>query len=195
MKTVVVIVGILAAIAGGVLSFYGLFAPVNIQEKEIGPFNFVMESHVGPYKDVGTLIDQMEKNLKDEGIETSMGVGIYYDDPKVTAEEKTRSIIGRIVEVADRSRMMDIEKKHKVGELPQTNYLVVEFPLRGLPSIVIGIYRVYPKLAKYMKTHDMPKIPVIEIYAPKAEKMFYIVPTSLKQHFFDDLMNNVSPQG
>jgi|WetSurMetagenome_2_1015567.scaffolds.fasta_scaffold159152_3 DNA gyrase inhibitor GyrI len=195
MKTVIVIVGILAAIAAGALSFYGLFAPVNIQEKEIGPFVFVMEPHVGPYKDVGPLIDEMEKNLKDDGIETSMGLGIYYDDPKVTAEEKTRSILGRIIENADRSREMEIEKKFKVGELPQTNYLVVEFPFKGLPSIVIGIYRVYPKLAKYMKTHEMSKIPVIEIYAPKAQKMFYVVPTSLNQHFFDDLMNKVNPQG
>jgi DNA gyrase inhibitor GyrI len=137
----------------------------------------------------------MEKNLKDDGIETSMGLGIYYDDPKVTAEEKTRSIIGRIIEATDRSRIMDIEKKYKVGELPQTNYLVVEFPFKGLPSIVIGIYRVYPKLAKYMKTHEMPQIPVIEIYAPKAQKMFYVVPTSLNQHFFDDLMYKVNPQG
>lgn len=195
MKTVIVIVGILAAIAAGALSFYGLFAPVNIQEKEIGPFNFVMEPHIGPYKDVGPLIDKMQKDMKDEGIETSMGVGVYYDDPKVTAEEKTRSIIGRIIEETDRSRIMDIERKYKVGELPQTNYLVVEFPFKGLPSIVIGIYRVYPKIAKYMKTHEMPQIPVIEIYAPKAQKMFYIVPTSLNQHFFDDLMNKANPQG
>ncbi|HEY9159983.1 MAG TPA: GyrI-like domain-containing protein [Desulfomonilia bacterium] len=195
MKTVIIIVGILAAIAAGVLSFYGLFAPVNIQEKEIGPFDFVMESHVGAYKDVGPLIDKMQKDLNDDGIQTSMGVGIYYDDPKVTAEDKTRSIIGRIIEDADRSKVMEIERKYKVGELPQTNYLVVEFPFKGLPSIVIGIYRVYPKIARYMKTHEIPQIPVIEIYAPKAQKMFYIVPTSLNRHFFDDLMNKVGPQG
>jgi len=195
MKTAIVLLGIFIGIAAGALSFYGLFAPVNIREKEIGPFMFVMEQHVGAYKDVGPLIDKMQKDLKDEGIETSMGVGIYYDDPKVTAEDKTRCIIGRIIEINDRSRIIDIEKKYKVGELPQTNYLVVEFPFKGLPSIVIGIYRVYPKISKYMKTHEISKMPIIEIYAPKAQKMFYIVPTSLNQHFFDDLMNKVSPQG
>ncbi len=194
MKTIVVIIGILAGIAAGVLSFYGLFAPVNIQEKEIGPLIFVMEKHVGAYQDVGPLIDRMQKYLINEGIETSMGVGIYYDDPKVTPEDKTRCIIGRIIEDSSRSRTMEIEKKYMVGELPQTNYLVVEFPFKGLPSIFIGIYRVYPKISKYMKTRDIPKMPIIEIYAPKAQKMFYIIPTSLKQNFFDKLMDKVSPQ-
>jgi DNA gyrase inhibitor GyrI len=195
MKTVIVILGILIGIAAGVLSFYGLFAPINIQEREIGPLMFVMEKHVGAYKDVGSLIDNMQRDLKDDGIETSMGLGIYYDDPKATPEDKTRCILGRILEDTDRSRVMEIEKRYKIGELPQTNYLVVEFPFKGLPSIVIGIYRVYPKIAKYMKTHEIPKMPIIEVYDSKAQKTFYIVPTSVNQYFFDDLMNKVSPQG
>ena len=195
MKNIIVVLGILISIAAGVFSFYGLFAPVNIQEKEMGPYMFVMKKYVGAYKDVGPLIDEMYKDLKDADIMTSRGLGIYYDDPKVTPDDKTRCIIGRILEDIDPSRMLELEKKYIIGELPKTNYLVVEFPFKGFPSIIIGIYRVYPKIAKFMKNHEIPKMPIAEVYDPKAQKIFYILPIGISQNVFDYMMGRLDNQG
>jgi len=195
MKNIIVILGILIGIAAGVLSFYGLFAPVNIEEREMGPFVFVMKKHVGPYRDVGPLIEEMYNDLKDRDIVTSKGLGIYYDDPKVTPDDKTRCILGRILEGLDYSKTVEIEKTFKIGELPLTNYLVVEFPFKGLPSIIIGVYRVYPKITKYMLTHEIPKMPIVEIYDPKAQKMLYIVPIGINQLVFDNMMDRLDNPG
>ena len=195
MKNIIVILGILIGISVGVFSFYGLFAPVNIQEREIGPYMFVMKKYVGAYKDVGPLIDEMYNDLKDADIVTSKGLGIYYDDPKITPDDKTRCIIGRILEGVDPIKMMELEKKYTIGELPQTNYLVVEFPFKGFPSIIIGIYRVYPKIAKYMKNHEIPKMPIAEVYDLKEQKIFYIVPIGVNQHVFDNMMDRLDNQG
>ncbi len=38
------------------LSQYGLFASVNITEKNIGPYLLVYEKHVGDYKNVGPIM-------------------------------------------------------------------------------------------------------------------------------------------
>ena len=195
MKNIIVILGILIGISVGVFSFYGLFAPVNIQEREIGPYMFVMKKYVGAYKDVGPLIDEMYNDLKDADIVTSKGLGIYYDDPKITPDDKTRCIIGRILEGVDPIKMMELEKKYTIGELPQTNYLVVEFPFKGFPSIIIGIYRVYPKIAKYMKNHEIPKMPIAEVYDLKEQKIFYIVPIGVNQRVFDNMMDRLDNQG
>jgi DNA gyrase inhibitor GyrI len=140
-------------------------------------------------------MDEMYRDLKDRDIETSKGLGIYYDDPKVTPDDKTRCIIGRILEGVDPIKMMELEKTYKIGELPLTNYLVVEFPFKGLPSIIIGIYRVYPKIAKYMLTHEIPKMPIAEVYDPKAQKTFYIVPIGVSQHVLDNMMDRLDNQG
>jgi DNA gyrase inhibitor GyrI len=195
MKTVVVILGILIGIAVAIFSFYGLFAPVNIQEKEIGPYVFVMKKNVGAYKDVGPIMDEMYRDLKEADIVTSRGLGIYYDDPKVTPENKTRSIIGRILDDVDPAKVIELEKKYPIGELPQANYLVVEFPFKGLPSIIIGIYRVYPKIARYMKSHEIPKMPIIEVYEPDAQKILYVVPIGIHQGVFDNMMDRLDNQG
>jgi DNA gyrase inhibitor GyrI len=195
MKTVLVILGVLLGIAVSIFSFYGLFAPVKIQEKEMGPYIFVMKKNIGAYKDVGPLIDEMYRDLKEVDIMTSRGLGIYYDDPKVTPEGKTRSIIGRILEDIDPSKVIELEKKYPIGELPKTNYLVVEFPFKGLPSIIIGIYRVYPKIARYMKSHEIPKMPIIEVYEPEAQKILYVVPIGISQGVFDNMMDRLDNQG
>jgi DNA gyrase inhibitor GyrI len=195
MKNIIVILGILIGIAAGVLSFYGLFTPVIIQEREMGPYMFVMKKYVGAYRDVGTFMDEMYQDLKDRDIVTSRGLGIYYDDPKVTPDDKTRCIVGRILEDIDPSKMIELEKKYTIGELPLTNYLVVEFPFKGLPSIIIGVYRVYPKIAKYMLAHEIPKMPITEVYDPKAQKTLYIVPIGVNQDVFNNMMGRLDKQG
>jgi len=64
-----------------------------------------------------------------------------------------------------------------------------------LPSIVIGIYRVYPKIARYMKSHEIPKMPIIEVYEPDAQKILYVVPIGIHQGVFDNMMDRLDNQG
>jgi len=192
MKTVIVIIGVIGAIGAAIFSYYGLFAPINIQEKELGPYVVFTKKHIGPYKDVGTVLEEFRKELKDDSLEPEIAVGIYYDNPKLTAEQKTRSVLGYVIEGVDRSRMMELEKKYSSGELPETKYLVVEFPYKGLPSIVIGVYRVYPKIRSYMKNKEMPDMPIIEIYNSKVQKMYYLVPIGVNPYFFDKLLENAA---
>lgn len=189
MKTVIIVICILAGIAAGIFSFYGLFAPVNIQEKEMGPYTFFMKKHVGPYKDVGSVMEELLRDLKDDSIEPQIGIGIYYDNPKMTPEDKTRSIVGYLIEGIEYTRMVELEKKYSAGELPKENYLVVEFPYKGLPSIIIGIYRVYPKLKAYMKKNEIPDMPIIELYEPEAEKLHYLVPKDINPRVFERFLD------
>jgi hypothetical protein len=45
-----------------------------------------------------------------------------------------------------------------------------------------------------MSVHEIPKMPVAEVYESKAQKMYYIVPIGVNQHVFDNLMSRLDAQ-
>ena len=148
----------------------GLFSKIIISEKIVGPFEIVYKEHIGDYSKVGPTMDEIYYGLKDVGIQTTKGIGVYYDDPRLTERSELRSDVGSILEPNqiydgyDFKQMM-IEKGSAV---------VAEFPYKSKMSIIFGVIRVYPKLNKYIEDNEIQAGPIIEVYDLAGGKIQYI---------------------
>ncbi|OGJ52156.1 hypothetical protein A2335_02490 [Candidatus Peregrinibacteria bacterium RIFOXYB2_FULL_32_7] len=149
-KVLVIIILAVVVIMFVFLSYFGAFEKIEIVEKEAGPYNFVYEDHTGAYIDIGSVFDEMEGRLNEDGIEYVASLGIYYDNPTQVAEENLRSKGGYIlsdemyakVEALNTYKRMKIEAK---------KYITIEYPYKHTITMMFAPMRVYPKFAAYLK--------------------------------------------
>lgn len=189
----IIIVFILVALLI-ILSRYGLFSSVNISEKVAGPYLLVYKKHIGDYKNVGPIMEDIYYDLKNNySIETTRGFGLYYDDPRQVDKAKLRSIVGCIVESRSIADLNKVSNKYGVKEYPSSKSVVAEFPYKGKMSIVIGIFKVYPKLGAYIKEHKYNQTPIMELYDQPHEIIEYISSVNLSDDVFDEFLK--SPEG
>ncbi len=173
-----------------ILFKYGLFASVKISEKPAGPYLLVYKKHIGEYENVGKVMDALYYDLKDNyTIQTTKGFGLYYDNPKEVEKEKLRSIVGCIVEEKTEEEIQRLSQNYNVKLFPETKSVVTEFPYKGVISIYLGIFRVYPKINKFIDSHNYPRIPIMEIYDIPNNKLHYVAPVHLDKNIFDELIN------
>ena len=192
MKTLGIIVLILAAIfliLGFFLARNGLFANVEITEKNTGPYLMVYTKHIGDYKNVGLIMDAMYNDLKDNfGITTTRGFGLYYDKPKEVPAEELRSVVGCLVDDKTIEALTEVGSKYQVATYPASLSVVAEFPFKGQLSIVLGLFKVYPKLAAYLTEKNAPKVPIMELYDQPSGKIEYIASTQLPDSIFTEFL-------
>lgn len=189
MKLLFSVLGALIMVMVITLSYYGLFTRISIAEKEMGGFWLLYEKHVGDYKEVGQVMDRMySRLLGEDAIETSRGFGLYYDDPKKVKKENLRSVVGCILDKQDESKIDHLKKHYKIQYYPASKSVVAEFPFKGTLSIFIGIFKVYPKLAEYIKQRNYPPGPIMEIYDTPHKKIFYVASIAMDAEIFDSLL-------
>ena len=112
--------------------------------------------------------------LNDEKIVTYKGFGIYYDNPQKVEKAKLRSDIGCILEDKDSLKIAELSTKYNIKTCTQGKYIVAEFPYKAQISIIIGIMRVYPALAKHIQKNGYNEnSPIMEIYDIPNKKIVY----------------------
>ncbi len=190
LTTTLTILFALALTLLGVLAYYGMFASVVISEEKRGPYLLVYTKHVGDYKAVGPVMDALYNDLKDNyAISSTKGFGLYYDNPREVATEKLRSIVGCIVENVTPETQTRLRKYYRVEELPATMSVATSFPYKGMPSIMLGVFKVYPKLTAYIAEKKHRQTPLMEIYDQPNARIDYIAPTGLADEVFARLMD------
>jgi len=168
----------------------GLFASATVTEKDFGPYVLVYKKHIGEYKNVGPLMDSIYNDLKDNhAITTTKGFGIYYDDPKKVSKEQLRSIIGCIVETKTIAELEALNNAYGVSMYPKSKSVVAEFPYKGKLSIIIGIYKAYPKLSSYIAKNKYSLTPIMELYDLPNKKIEYIASPNLELQLFYSLLD------
>lgn len=184
-----VFVGLVLALVLG-LARFGLFAKVRVEEAQAGPYVFVYQKHIGAYKNVGPVMEGVVQSLKNDfGIETTKGFGMYFDNPREVAQEKLRSVVGCIVEGKSSEDLLEVRKKFSVREFPVSQSVVVDFPFSGKMSILLGVFKVYPVLGKYVEEHQLKKTPIVEIYDAPSKTIRYIAPTQIDGKILEDYLN------
>lgn len=174
MKIFIVILAALVVLFLAVYAYYGGFKKISFRVENQGGETIVYENLTGDYSQSPKVSDRVYYALlNDEKIETTKGIGIYYDNPKTVEKDKLRSEIGCIVEKADSATLMRLTEKYQVKTLPQGKFVVTEFPLKGKLSIMFGIMKVYPALEKYCKEQGCTESPVTEIYDVPNKKIIY----------------------
>ncbi|KKP36680.1 MAG: hypothetical protein UR27_C0015G0038 [Candidatus Peregrinibacteria bacterium GW2011_GWA2_33_10] len=179
MKKIIlgVVVGILV-IGFFVAVYHGAFYKVAIAEKVVGPYTIIYKENTGDYAKVGTVYAKMNKEMVDVGISTNQAIGVYYDDPKLVEKEQQRSDLGYIVKTADVKKMTVLrEKGYKTKLIRRPLALpVAEFPYKNQLSVMMGIFKVYPKVEAYINENKIETVDaVIEIYDIEAKKIMYII--------------------
>ena len=166
-------------------SYYGLFAKVKIVEKEVGPFWLVCATHVGDYKVEAPIEFKIYSNLvAQDSLKTTRGFRLYYDNPEKVKKENLRSILGSIVDKKDEDKIEALKKKYKIKKYPVSKSLVAEFPFKGKFSRFIGMFKVYPKLAKYIEKKNYPQVPIMEIFDPLNKKISFIASVDIDSKKF-----------
>lgn len=193
MKKALIGLFILVASVVVSLSYYGLFAKIEIREVEMGPYYFAFDKHQGEYQNIGPVFSKLYYRLMNDNIDSKQGLGIYFDNPRLVEKSNLRSIAACLVEGKDPKTRGVLERKYRVGEIPRSLCAVVEFPYKGNLSVVLGVMRVYPKLGEWLKDKEYPDMPLLELYDQAAGKTYYIAPIHLNPEDFQKLFDKEEP--
>lgn len=174
MKIALIIITVLVVVIIVVCVRYGGFSRVVVKVGTGGGETIVYENMTGDYSRSPEVSDRIYNALlNEEKIETTKGVGIYYDNPRNVANDKLRSEIGCVIDGADSSTLARLAGKYSMKTLPHGEYVVAEFPFRGKLSVVFGIMKVYPALDKFCRERGYADGPITEIYDVPNKKITY----------------------
>lgn len=145
--------------------YIGYFNHINVVEKDAGGYKIIGVHVTGPYSAVSKDIENVSKQLKDMGVTSSKGFGIYYDDPKMVPAEKCKSFVGNIIEEKDFKIVSELKPEGlKIDSIPYTKTVMAEFPIKNSLSYMIGPMKVYPALSDYMSGKGYTNKLSVEIY-------------------------------
>lgn len=172
MKTILIIIATIVVLLVVVYIYYGGLASVHVQVLNQGGETLVYEEVTGDYKQTGEVSDRVYHALKQDGVETFKGFGIFYDNPKRVEKSKLRSEVGCILE--DTSVVQRLSENYKIKVFPRKDYITVESPFKGQLSILVGIFKVYPAMSRFAKEKGYDEeSPVMEIYDVPNKKILY----------------------
>jgi len=163
----------------------GLLTKIKVTtgDSKYGPLVIAYKPEVGPYKQAGQLFTESYCLLPHR-----VQIGIYYDDPEAVAEYDLRYAVGSVLSNGEESpskEEMDLMVSHgfQIFNIPKANFVVTTtFPFRTTVSIYVAIFRVYPKLRRYISERNLCAYPAIEIYAD--QEIVFIMPLSRQEEFF-----------
>ncbi len=139
------------------------------------PYTMVYVEHIGDYKKVGPVMDEIYQTLKKADITQQAGMGIYYDNPATTPVDQLKSEVGSIIAPEDVSKVEDLWTSYKVKTIDKNDRIVIAFPYRNKLSYMIGPMKVYPVLEKYITEKGYTTWnAAIELY-DVANKMIYFM--------------------
>jgi hypothetical protein len=191
MKIILRILGViilaLALLAVATLAHAGLFTTITISEEEVGPYTIAYEYHVGSYYKVGPVMDGVYEDLKQMGIETNRGVGLYYDNPDDVPSEKLRSEVGSILEASDLDKIDQIKNELSTREIPRQRALVAQFPIKNMLSYMLAPAKVYKEMNLLWQQQSYPMSEyTIEIYDIPNKVITYIMP--IEEIFMEEII-------
>lgn len=176
MKKLLIIILILLALIIGALAYMGAFAGVEFEERTTSTYTLVYENYVGDYSTTNKVMDRIYLSLLEDGIETTKGFGIYFDNPQEVPAEECRSRVGCIVEPADKTKLEAVADKYNIQTWEARPCIVTEFPYKNQFSILLGIMKVYTAFEAYLKDKNIEPQPIMELYDEPAKKILYIMP-------------------
>lgn len=174
LKWILIIVVVLIIAAVSYLAYMGVFNKLEAKQAKTGPYTIAYEEYIGSYSLTGPIFEKITRSLKTDGIETSRGLGIYFDDPSKTPADKLKSHCGIIIEEKYLLKVRKLGKKYTVKKIKGTESIIVEFPIRNSMSYMIGAIKAYPLLMRYAKEKGLKLNVAMELYDMKNNVAYYI---------------------
>jgi hypothetical protein len=170
----------------GALALAGWFDQPVFMEKPSGPYLLIFEKVEGEYQQAGAHTDRMAAWLKDQGVKTSKGFGLYFDHPLEAERGTVRFIAGQIIEPADAARIPELARTYLVKTFPRQVCLKAIIPYRTRLSTVFGITKVYPVLEKKRLEGGYDKNPILEIYDTSNKLIVYLLPVESGTNWLEE---------
>jgi hypothetical protein len=175
MKTAIAIIGLLILSGLTYIGFYnGFYSPKFSIEKQESDILVYQKIH-GHYHLSDSIVKVAFNELYEKnGIITTKGFGIYYDDPQKAGKTDIYFDAGCIVDAKDSLLLINISDEFIIDKTLQQSYIVSNFPLKGKMSILFGMLKVYPRLNQYCNKNGYDSnLPVMEIYDRVEKKIHY----------------------
>ncbi len=157
-------------------AYLGWFHKLVAFEVVMWPHTVAYVEHVGDYKLIWDKMNDLYEVLIAEDISTTMGIGIYYDDPATVVKEELKSDGGVVIDEEDISKLDLNSDKYKIQNLEKTDYAVITFPFKSKLSYIVWMMRVYPELWAYLIENKYSEEgPAIEMYDIDNNLIYYMV--------------------
>ncbi len=175
IKKILIALLVVAVIILGIYAYFGGFTSLDFKITQAGGETIVYKELIGDYGKTGEMMTAISEDLiSDYGITTTQNIGIYYDDPELVEKDKLRSDIGCIININDQNKLDQLQKNYSLKQTPQTEYLITKIPFKGFFSIMVGIFKVYPAMEKYLDKNKMSDDgPITEIYDTQNKEIIY----------------------
>jgi len=171
------LVGIVVLVSMIFLAYIGMFSDFKAEMKDMGPYTFVYEKHVGPYSETKKVFDRVDKKLVKAGIRAERGFGIYYDNPADVAASKLRSECGSLIEGENIEKFKKVKDDFNVKIVPRSKSIVVAFPIKNAMSYMFGPMKCYPILNKVVKEKKLKvNHAAYELYDMKKKVTYFVMP-------------------
>lgn len=166
------ILGILFSIA----LYNGVFTTIRAKEKEEGGYHLVGLEFKGPYSSAGKFMKEVNEKLKNTGVSTEKGFGIYYDNPKIVKKENCRSFIGVVLDSKDLRKIDELKSAgFKVDSVAISRSVSAEFPIKNSFSYMLGPWKAYPVLSKYMNEKNYKTDLTMEVYDTRNREIIFLM--------------------
>lgn len=140
----------------GVFAWWGLFSSPKVEVAERGPYRYAYLEAEGPYSKLGAKRGEVDKMLREQGIEPGSAIALIFDDPRTTETDKRRARTGFVIgeHAAPKEPLKtDILPKRKVASAS----------IKAHPVFAYG--KAYGALLDFTKQHDMTlHLPTVELY-------------------------------
>ncbi len=176
MKGIIIGVSAVAVIAAALIivgGVNGLFYKPVAAERVMGPYNYAFEDFTGPYAKTFPVFQRVYDILTKNGIENTVGIGLYHDDPAKVPADKLRSSCGSVIKESDIVKAEQLGLK--TGFIPQKNCVIIEFPVNSGLAYMFAPSKCYPVLAKYVTEKGYPLSAPFEIYDVPNKKMYVVM--------------------
>lgn len=140
-----------------ILAYHDFFISQKVIEKEMGPYTIATKRFVGAYSKVGPTMIEVDTFLRNLGIKSTHGVGLYYGDPSKQKESELKSDVGNIINNVDTVTLQKIKEKLDVRNINKQKAIVVEYPIKSPLSYMLGPIKAYPAITAYWRKKGYPE--------------------------------------
>ena len=156
IKKILLIFILLTLLIVAILAYHDFFTSPKVTEKEMGPYLIATKRFVGSYYKVGPTMTEVDTQLRNLGVKSTLGIGLYYDSPAQKKENELRSDVGNVLENVNEITLTKIKKELDVKEIKKQKAVVVAYPIKSPLSYMLGAMKVYPAITQYWQEKKYP---------------------------------------
>lgn len=140
-----------------VYAWWGGFSRVDIRTEVRGPHIYAYLEHTGDYTKLPRMLEDVRRQLKEQGIEPGLPITVLFSDPAVVAKAERKSRIGCLVPMGS-----TVKAPMRVDTIPAREVLVAEVQA----GLLLAPSKAYQALGNHLQAQGKTiRMPTVELYA------------------------------